>query len=132
FRSATSGPGVLIALASLSAAIGAVALAYGAKKHLGRQWALAARVIEGHDLITDGPFGWVRHPIYLAMGLLLLSPIICFSSWLGAALALSLFVTGTALRVQAEEGILRETFGSRYEDYRNRVPAFLPQLKRRR
>jgi len=132
FRGADLGPGLLIALASLSAAVGAIALAYKAKKHLGRQWALAARVIEGHDLVTDGPFGRVRHPLYLAMGLLLLSPVICLSSWLGASLAVFLFVIGTALRVRAEESVLSEVFGGRYEDYRSRVPAFLPRLKQRR
>jgi protein-S-isoprenylcysteine O-methyltransferase Ste14 len=132
FGGGALGWGILIALASLSAALGAIALVYRAKKRLGRQWALAARVIEGHDLVTDGPFGRVRHPLYLAMGLLLLSPIICLSSWLGAALALPLFAIGTVLRVRAEESVLKETFGSRYEDYRSRVPAFLPRLKQGR
>jgi protein-S-isoprenylcysteine O-methyltransferase Ste14 len=132
FGGAVLGRSVLIALASLSAAVGAIVLVFRAKKRLGRQWALAARVIEGHDLVIDGPFGRVRHPLYVAMGLLLLSPVICLSSWLGAALALPLFAIGTLLRVRAEEAVLVETFGSRYEDYRRRVPAFLPRFKRRR
>jgi protein-S-isoprenylcysteine O-methyltransferase Ste14 len=34
---------------------------------LGKQWSIAARVVEGHELITDGPYRIVRHPIYAGM-----------------------------------------------------------------
>lgn len=123
-------PDILIAILSLFAAAGAIALAAVAKKHLGRQWALAARVVEGHQLVTNGPFGRVRHPLYLAMGILLLAPIIGLSSWPGAVLSLALFAVGTSLRTRAEESVLAETFGAEYAAYRKRVPAFLPCLKK--
>ena len=125
-------PDVLIALLSLFAAAGAIALAAVAKKHLGRQWALAARVVEGHQLVTDGPFGRVRHPLYLAMGILLLAPVIGLSSWPGAVLSVALFTVGTPLRTRAEESVLAETFGAEYEAYRKSVPAFLPCLRKDR
>lgn len=121
-------PVIAVSLISLFLAIAAIALVIAAKKRLGRQWALAARVVEGHKLVTDGPFGAVRHPIYLAMGLLLLSPIVGFSSWPGAGLAIALFTAGTILRVRAEEDVLAQTFGPEYAEYKERVPAFLPRL----
>ncbi len=121
-------PGVLIAAFSLALATGAIALAFASKKRLGRHWAMAARVVEGHRLVTDGPFGRVRHPLYLAMGLLLLSPVAGLSSWLGAGAALPLFAFGTYLRVRAEERVLGAAFGPEYEEYRRRVPAFIPRL----
>jgi protein-S-isoprenylcysteine O-methyltransferase Ste14 len=121
---------ILISILSLALAGSALALAAAAKKRLGRHWALAARVVVGHRLVTDGPFGRVRHPIYLAMGLLLLAPLAGLSSWLAAAVALPLFALGTFLRARAEEAVLREAFGSEFEDYRQRVPAFFPHLFR--
>lgn len=121
-------PDILIALFSLSLAIGAIALAAAAKKSLGRHWALAARVVDGHRLVVEGPFGRVRHPLYLAMGILLLAPVLGLSSWLGAALAIPLFIAGTCPRVRAEESLLAESFGREYEEYRRRVPAFIPRL----
>jgi protein-S-isoprenylcysteine O-methyltransferase Ste14 len=130
FGGAARWPDVLIAFLSLSAALGAIALVRASKKNLGRQWALAARVIDGHRLVTTGPFGRVRHPLYLAMGILLLAPVIGLSSWLGTAAALSLFAAGTWLRVRAEESVLAEAFGAEYEAYRKRVPAFIPRLRR--
>jgi protein-S-isoprenylcysteine O-methyltransferase Ste14 len=131
FGSQALWPLIAVSVLSLASAVGAIILVKAAKRHLGRQWALGARIVEGHELVSDGPFAVVRHPIYFAMGLLLLAPIIGFSSWPGTLLSLLMFAAGTVLRVRAEEAVLIETFGSRYEDYRRRVPAFLPRLKRR-
>ncbi len=121
---------LLIAAVSLALAVGAIALAVNSKRHLGKHWAMAAQVIEDHRLVTDGPFGRVRHPLYLAMGLLLLSPVIGLSSWLGAATALPLFACGTYLRARAEEKVLEQAFGPEFEEYRRRVPAFIPRMGR--
>jgi protein-S-isoprenylcysteine O-methyltransferase Ste14 len=38
------------------------------------------------------------------------------------------FLAGNHLRIRAEENLLRETFGSRFEAYARRVPAFFPRL----
>jgi protein-S-isoprenylcysteine O-methyltransferase Ste14 len=130
FGGAARWPDVLIALLALTAALGAIALVRASKMHLGRQWALAARVIDGHDLVTTGPFGRVRHPLYLAMGLLLLAPLIGFGTGLGTALSVPLFAAGTLIRVRAEESVLAETFGAEYAAYRERVPAFIPGLRK--
>lgn len=124
------GPDILIALASLAFAFGAITLVVASKKRLGKQWALAARVIEGHRLVTDGPFGRIRHPLYLAMALLLIAPVVGLSSVLGAEIACPLFVIGTSLRIRAEEKLLAETFGPEFEEYRRRVPAYFPRLRR--
>lgn len=130
FGGGTRWPVLLISALALALAAGAIALAVASKKHLGMHWAMAARVIEDHQLVKDGPFGRVRHPLYLAMGLLLLSPVVGLSSWLGAATALPLFAYGTYLRARAEEDVLAKAFGPEYEEYRRRVPAILPRLFR--
>src|ERR1700751_3188054 len=35
-----------------------------AARALGKQWSLEARLVEGHDLIENGPYRFVRNPIY--------------------------------------------------------------------
>jgi protein-S-isoprenylcysteine O-methyltransferase Ste14 len=120
---------ILIALASLAFACGAIALAVAAKKRLGRQWSLAARVIDGHRLVEEGPFGRVRHPLYLAMAFLFIAPVVGLSSAFGSGIACPLFAAGTSLRIRAEEKLLAETFGADFKDYRRRVPAFFPRLR---
>ena len=64
-----SSPVVEWGLAGLTVAL-AVASAWlvnAAARHLGKQWALAARLVEGHTLIQDGPYRFVRNPIYTGM-----------------------------------------------------------------
>jgi protein-S-isoprenylcysteine O-methyltransferase Ste14 len=102
----------------------------GAMRALGRQWSLQARLIEGHELITAGPFRRVRHPIYSAMlAMLLASGVAMAEAWaLAAGLAISL--AGTWLRIRGEERLLREAFGGRYAEYAARVPALVPRLGR--
>jgi protein-S-isoprenylcysteine O-methyltransferase Ste14 len=108
---------------------GSVFLGLAAVRTLGKQWSYEARVIEGHELVTQGPYRFVRHPIYTAMLGKLLASNFAFGHWLGLVIAGSMFVVGTLIRIQAEEKLLRETFGTAYAEYAQRVPAFLPGLR---
>ena len=108
---------------------GSVFLGLAAVRTLGKQWSYEARVIEGHELVTQGPYRFVRHPIYTAMLGKLLASNFAFGHWLGLVIAGSVFVVGTLIRIQAEEKLLRETFGTAYAEYAQREPAFLPGLR---
>jgi protein-S-isoprenylcysteine O-methyltransferase Ste14 len=117
-----------IALATIVLAFGAVAIVASAKKALGKQWGLAARIVNGHELVTEGPYHHIRQPLYLGMSGLLLATILGVSSLFGLALAFILFSIGTILRIRVEEKLLFETFGKEFEDYSKRVPAFFPRF----
>lgn len=115
--------GSAIAIALLSAW-----LVIAAVRALGKQFAVAARVITGHVLITNGPFGVVRHPIYTGLLGMLLSTAIAFSTWPGLILSIALYLAGTTMRIRKEERLLRETFGKEFQDYAEEVPALVPGL----
>ncbi|MGA3292886.1 MAG: isoprenylcysteine carboxylmethyltransferase family protein [Candidatus Acidiferrales bacterium] len=110
--------------------IASVWLCWAAARTLGKQWALVARVIEGHELVTTGPYAIVRNPIYLSMLGMYLASALAVSRWQALLGGLVVFLAGTAIRVRAEERLLRETFGAAFDDYARRVPAFLPRLFR--
>src|SRR5262249_50775826 len=101
-------------------------LAGWAVRTLDRQWSYTARLVEDHQLVTRGPYGIVRHPIYTAMLGKLIATNFAFGHWLGLLIAVPVFVIGTLVRIRSEEKLLREAFGSQYEDYASRVPAFIP------
>ena len=101
---------------------------YAAARRLGKQWALVARVIEGHELISTGPYSVVRNPIYLAMLGMLVASGLAVSRWQAILPAIVMFCIGTAIRIHTEETLLRSTFGAEFEVYARRVPAFLPRL----
>src|ERR1700722_2332464 len=120
--------GVVYGVCTVAIAAGSVWLIAAAVRRLGKQWAIAARLVEGHNLITDGPYSVVRNPIYVAIFGMLIATGLAFEHWIGMALGLVPFVLGTLIRVRAEEKLLRATFGKEFEDYAARVPALVPEF----
>ena len=50
------------------------------------------------------------------------------SYWRVLAVATVIYALGTVARVRAEETLLRERFGARFETYARKVPAIVPWL----
>ena len=72
-------------------------------------------------LITRGPYGWVKHPLYTAVALLVL-PWAGFllDTWLGALIGAALYLA-SRIFAPAEEADLSRTFGDRWQAYSRRV-----------
>ena len=117
----------ILAVIAIALTIASVWFCWAAAGALGRHWALMARVIDGHELVSTGPYAIVRNPIYLAMLGMLLSTGLCVSRWQALGVAVVVFAVGTAIRIRTEENLLRAAFGAKFDDYARRVPAFLPR-----
>jgi protein-S-isoprenylcysteine O-methyltransferase Ste14 len=90
-----------------------------------RSWRFRAKVDPGHELVTGGPFRFVRHPIYLGLNLLAVGTacwVPTVTVWVGAAL----MVLSSDLRARAEEALLTRVFGPVYAEYRSRTSRFVP------
>jgi len=125
------------ALSWRSLALSAVVLCLGmagawlfdrSARALGANWSLVARMRVDHGLVQSGPFARVRHPIYLAMLLLLAALGLGLGHIAGLLVAIPVFLVGTAIRVHEEERLLRQQFGRAYDDYASVTPAFIPRL----
>ncbi len=79
------------------------------------------------SLVTEGPFGVVRHPRYLQFWIALLGWSL-FANYLALYGVLLLWAPGIWLIAVLEERELRERFGEAYDDYCRRVPRFFPRL----
>ena len=127
----TSGSAVvewgLAALAVIIAVV-SVWLVNSAARHLGKQWALTARVVEGHELIQQGPYRLVRNPIYTGMFGMLLATGLVMDRGIPLAIGIVVFLAGTYIRIQSEERLLRQTFGAEFEAYARKVPALIPGI----
>jgi protein-S-isoprenylcysteine O-methyltransferase Ste14 len=110
-------------------AVASLVLVWSAIPALGKQWRFQAGVYEDHVLIQTGVYGYVRHPIYASLLALLLATGLVVASLPSFAIALVLFLTGTEIRIRAEDRLLAERFGSEFEAYRARVPAYIPLLR---
>lgn len=117
---------VLIAIIQIALIVFSIWLVTTAIKVLGRQWSFAARLVEEHALVTEGPYQIVRHPIYTGMFGMLVATALAVSHWIALPIAIAVFLIGTSIRVRSEEKLLREAFGQAYEEYAKRVSAVLP------
>jgi len=124
--SGIAGAAFLLFTVGLAAA--SVWLSESAIRTLGKQWALPARLVEGHELITVGPYAYVRNPIYTAMLGMLIATGLAMEHWTATIVAVVVFSVGMAIRVRSEEKLLRAAFGEKFEEYARRVPAVIPWL----
>lgn len=108
-------------------AIASVLLWLWALRALGNHWALVARVVKEHRLVTNGPYGLVRNPIYLSMLGMLVATGLVVTRWWVLGLATAVFLAGNSIRVRAEEQLLRASFGPEFDAYAARVPAMFPR-----
>jgi protein-S-isoprenylcysteine O-methyltransferase Ste14 len=121
---------VVVALLAGLLLASSVALAFAAARRLGKQWSLAARVAEGHELITTGAYRLVRHPIYTAMFGMLLGTALAVSTWWALLAGSAVFLAGTSIRIRVEERLLTAEFGDAYRNYAATVPALIPRWRR--
>jgi protein-S-isoprenylcysteine O-methyltransferase Ste14 len=83
-----------------------------------------------HQLVTHGPYWWIRHPLYTFGTLFFLGLGLIASSWLILLMACLAFVL-LSLRTPKEEEQLLARFGEEYAAYMQRTGRFLPIFQTR-
>jgi|KBSSwiStaDraftv2_1062776.scaffolds.fasta_scaffold674544_1 protein-S-isoprenylcysteine O-methyltransferase Ste14 len=81
-------------------------------------------------LVTGGPYRYIRNPIYVAGGLILLGVYLCHAELrrMDIVAAVVLMSVLHVLVVRREEPALRRRFGPTYEEYCRHVPRWFPSL----
>jgi protein-S-isoprenylcysteine O-methyltransferase Ste14 len=93
---------------------------------LGKNFRPTLEVAPDQELVTTGPYRYVRHPLYLAFLLMLTSTGLLSSNWFIGVVGVLLIASITVVRIPAEETLLSQRFGERYREYRQRTRALLP------
>lgn len=93
--------------------------------------ATRTRKVGAPILCTDGPYSYVRNPLYVG-NIIIYAGIILFAGggrvWLLLGLTLTFFFVQYGLIISLEEETLRGKFGKRYEAYVSLVPRLIPRL----
>lgn len=79
-------------------------------------------------LITNGPYRWVRHPLYLSMMIMLLGLALSFRSLWGVLTTLAFFVPAVIYRAYLEERALAEKYKGAWRDYSRHTSFLIPFL----
>jgi protein-S-isoprenylcysteine O-methyltransferase Ste14 len=119
---------IVLSTVAIVLAIGSGWMCNAAVSTLGKEWSITARLVEGHKLVTSGPYARVRHPIYTGMLGMLIATGLAVSHWIALVIAIVIFFIGTIIRVRSEERLLRGAFGSEFESYAQRVAAIIPGI----
>lgn len=80
-----------------------------------------------HTLVTQGPYRWVRHPLYTIGSSLFVAFGMMADNWFIALLGILAFIA-MAIRTPKEEANLIEKFGDEYREYMKRTGRFFPKL----
>jgi protein-S-isoprenylcysteine O-methyltransferase Ste14 len=92
---------------------------------LGTNWSGSVTFKENHELITSGPYAFVRHPIYTGLLTMLLGTVIIT----GHAFGFAVLALGTVmlwLKSLDEERMMTKHFPDAYPPYKRRVAALIP------
>jgi protein-S-isoprenylcysteine O-methyltransferase Ste14 len=116
-------------IASMIVGPPSVVLAWMATRHLDKQWRFEAALSDDHELITTGPYRWLRHPIYASMLGMLLQVGLVKAWWPLLIAGLVFYVIGTEIRVRAEEGLLAERFGDDFARFKSSTKAYIPFVR---
>ena len=101
-------------------------LFYRSHADLGTNWSITLEVREKHQLITQGIYRYVRHPMYLALLLYSLGQAIVLPNWIAGPSYLIAFGLLFAFRVHHEERMMLDQFGKDYESYMARTKRLIP------
>lgn len=105
-----------------------LAVAVAASQRLGRELKAHPAPAPAAVLSVDGPYRFVRHPIYAGLLLVALGLTVAAGSVV-AVLAFVALLTLLTLKARFEERLLAERF-SDYPEYARRTPRFVPRLPR--
>ena len=107
------------------------ALLQWAQTTLANSWSDTPRMMKEQTLITSGPYGTIRHPIYTAFILILGSTIFISANWLIGLCWAGMVTLEAFSRIGFEESLLIEFFGDQYLEYMKKTGRLLPKINTR-
>ena len=114
---------IILSVGVILCALG-LGFAVWARRHLGNNWNGQPSIQEHHELITSGPYQYVRHPIYTGMLLAFFG-----SALLGNLVWLIILIATFAIfmmRIKTEEEFMMKIFPEQYPEYKKHTKALIP------
>jgi protein-S-isoprenylcysteine O-methyltransferase len=96
--------------------------------HLGRLFTVDVGIQQGHRVVQDGPYRFVRHPSYSG-SMIALTGMACLTfNWLGFLVIMVSSLTAYSIRISAEEKMLFLNLGEDYRRYAARTKRLIPGI----
>lgn len=117
-------PSPLLGWVAAAIVVIGICFAIWARLTLGKNWSPRPSKKEQHELVTNGPYRFVRHPIYTGMLLAMFG-----SALTGSLFAIFIFLLASVVflsRVPREERIMLDLFPNEYPSYQSRTKRLVP------
>lgn len=116
----------MLGLISVALTAAGVAFAVWARYYLGSNWGMPGDIKQGADLVTTGPYAYVRHPIYTGVIIAILGSVLIGGwPWLVVFIAASGYFIYSA---HQEEKVMAATFPESYPAYKAHTKMLIPYV----
>jgi protein-S-isoprenylcysteine O-methyltransferase Ste14 len=124
---ARESPYAALRWAGVALALLCLALSVTCWRRMGKSWRMSVTPGDKTELITTGPYAYVRHPIYALSILLMLCTLLVVPT--GPVLLMAaVHITLMLVKARNEERFLAGVHGPAYERYCRQTGRFLPRL----
>lgn len=114
----------LVSIFGLILTVSGMSILIWGRHTLGKNWSQTVSAKTDHELVTSGPYRWIRHPMYTGGIVACLGSAIAVG---GPFVFLLLLLTPLFLwRVGAEDKLMEEQFPAEYPEYKSRTKALIP------
>ncbi len=108
--------------------LGSILLLVWIQWALGVQFHTTVHTQDDHQLISHGPYRWIRHPMYTNFFLMGLGWFMLTANWfIGVPLSIGIIIV-VLVRIKNEEKVLHDLFGDEYRRYMQHTGRFMPRL----
>ena len=95
---------------------------------LGKNWSPILEIRRNHKLIVNGPYKYIRHPMYTQIWIWVICQWLILSNWIVGIMGILTWTTLYVIRISEEEKMMIEEFGQEYEDYINKTKKIIPGI----
>ena len=121
-------PPVWLPWLGLAAMVPALWLFWRSHADLGLNWSMSLEMRREHELIRNGVYRRMRHPMYAAIFLFGIAQAMLLPNWVAGLSALVSFAPMYIVRTPREERLMIEAFGEEYEEYMRETWRVFPRV----
>jgi protein-S-isoprenylcysteine O-methyltransferase Ste14 len=104
-------------------------LLFWSLRSLGRNFFATLIIKKNHILVTDGPYRWIRHPMYATFVLFWIAFFLLSANWFIGLTGIMAYALIIVIRVPKEERMMIDGFDEEYVEYMKRTGRFLPRIR---
>ncbi len=110
----------------------AIWLLWKSHNDLGRNWAPTVAMRFEHELVTNGVYKYLRHPMYTAHLVWAIAQILILQNWIAGYSFLIAQVPFYIIRIKNEEAMMIKQFGKEYTAYMKITYRLIPKVRWKR